>query len=51
MSPERAAEGWLVLQETYPDRWLYVWASLPPRVLVGPATSLKPDEEMTWLDE
>jgi len=40
MSPERALEGWLLLQEAYPDRQL-----------VSPGTSLKPDGEMVWIDE
>merc|ERR1711971_894438 len=39
MSPERALEGWLLLQEAYPDRQL-----------VSPGTSLKPDGEMVWID-
>merc|ERR1719266_899628 len=40
LTPEKAVEGWLQLQETYYDR-----------TLVSPATSLKPDGEMVWLDE
>merc|ERR1711962_679513 len=40
MSPGRALEGWLLLQEAYPDR-----------ELVSPGTSLRPDGEMVWIDE
>merc|ERR1712156_342801 len=40
MSPGRALEGWLLLQEAYPDRQL-----------VSPGTSLKPDGEMVWIDD
>ena len=32
-------------------RIVYSSTDIVPRVLVGPATSLKPDGEMTWLDE
>merc|ERR1711936_720193 len=39
MSPERALEGWMLLQEAYPER-----------ELVSPGTSLKPDGEMVWID-